>query len=149
MLFEIADAELALPVRARVSHPAPERLPVALVVVTGENVESEPTLRAVAERAQMTTAFRAAVLAPPDWVDDATDLGITLETLVPAPTWSTLYGGGWHEYVRRRVDETCRVIHPTTVVFVDRTIHPAGTAEGNVASAVLDVMEAARTRRRA
>ncbi|NED97150.1 glycosyltransferase family 4 protein [Phytoactinopolyspora alkaliphila] len=149
MLFEVADAELALPVRAPVSHPLPERLPIALVVVTGADVEAGPTLQAVAERAQMTTAFRPAVLAPADWVGEATSLGITLETLIPEANWSTVYGGGWNEYVRGRVNETCQVIHPTTVVFAERTIHPAGTAGDNGASALLDVMEAARTRRRA
>lgn len=147
MLFEAADAELSLPVHAAVTHPAPERLPVALLVVTGEKAEAGLTLRALVERAQVTAAFRPAVLAPPSWVDEAVGLGVTLETLVPEARWTMVYGTGWSEYLRRRVDETCQVIHPTTVVFIEQTIQPAG--RGDPSSAVLDVLEVARTRRRA
>jgi hypothetical protein len=147
MLFEVSEAELTLPARAPVTHPSPERLPVALLIVTSDDVAAAETLRAVVERAQMSAAFRPAVLAPPSWVDEAVEFGVTLETLVPESRWAALYGSGWQDYLRRRVDETCRVIHPTTVAYVDRTIEPAGQA--GASSAVLDVLETARTRRRA
>ncbi|WP_166354820.1 glycosyltransferase [Phytoactinopolyspora limicola] len=147
MLFEVDEAELTLPARAPVTHPTPERLPVALVVVTSSDVAAAPTLRAIVERAQISAAFRPAVLAPPSWVDEAVEFGVTLETLIPRSQWLALYGGGWSEYVRRRVDETCHVIHPTTVAYVDRTIEPAG--ETDEPAVVLDVLETARTRRRA
>ncbi|NDL57428.1 glycosyltransferase [Phytoactinopolyspora mesophila] len=147
MLFEVSDADLTLPARAPITHPAPDRLPVALLIVTGEEVDPAATLRAVVERAQMSAAFRPAVLAPPSWVDEAVEFGVTLETLVPESGWNALYGEGWQDYLRRRVDETCRVIHPITVVYIDRTIEPAGQA--GASAAVLDVLEMARTRRRA
>jgi hypothetical protein len=150
MLFETDEAELSLPVRAPVTHPAPERLPIALLIVTTEDVEAEPTLRAVVERAQITAGFRPAVLAPPGWVDDAVGLGVTLETLVPESRWQASYGGGWSGYVRRRVHETCQVVHPTTVAFIDHTIDPGGVpGRSYAASTALDVIEMARTRRRA
>ncbi|WP_129665213.1 glycosyltransferase family 1 protein [Phytoactinopolyspora endophytica] len=152
MLFEVAEAELGLPVRAPVTHPAPERLPIALLVAPTADVDPEQTLRAMTERAQMTTAFRPVVLAPPSWVDEAAGFDVTLETLVPEARWTSAYGGGWSEYLRRRVAETCRVIQPDTVVFAEHTIPPAGVADPagpTWALAALDVMETAQTRRRA
>ncbi|NEE04090.1 glycosyltransferase family 4 protein [Phytoactinopolyspora halotolerans] len=152
MLFEVDEAELGLPVRAPVTHPAPDRLPIALLVVVGADVDAKQTLRALTERAQMTTAFRPVVLAPPSWVDEAAGYGVTLETVIPAPSWRSAYGGEWNEYLRRRVAETCRVIQPDTVVFTEHTVHPTGVADRAEAApvqAVLDVMETAQTRRRA
>lgn len=150
VLFEAYGGPLSLPVRAPVTHPTPGRLPVALLVVVSQDAEPEPTLRALVERAQMTAQFRPAVLAPPSWVEAAVSYGVTLETLVPQEVWSSAHGEGWSAYLRRRVDETSQVIQPSVVGFTEHTVPPAGSGTaGRVTSAVLDVLEAARTRQRA
>ncbi|MFW6033809.1 MAG: hypothetical protein ACOC9R_01630 [bacterium] len=142
-LMELDETEVGLPVRAGTSHPHPDQLPVALVVVTDVYAEPERGVRAIAERQQVSGTFRTAILAPPEWEPVAAAGGFTVETMLPRPVWATLYGDGWPHYVRRRVDEVCRAIGPSTVVFAD-----GGLGGSEQADAALDVLEAARVRRR-
>ncbi|MDV6011084.1 hypothetical protein [Haloechinothrix sp. LS1_15] len=139
VVFEATDAEVSLPVPARVTHPMPQRLPVALVVVTGESLEPAATIRELLQRQQITSGFRLALLAPPRWEPEASAQRLAIETLVPESTWQSLHGHGWSGYLRRRVHEACLSFGPHTVVFADRPVGESG---------VLEVLEAARTRRR-
>ncbi|MFW6092180.1 MAG: glycosyltransferase, partial [Actinomycetota bacterium] len=143
LLMELDETDAGLPVRASTTHPHPDQLPVSLVVVTDVYAEPESGVRAIAERQQVTGTFRTAILAPPEWEPVASAAGFTVETMLPRPVWTTLYGTGWPGYVRRRVDEVCRAIGPSTVVFAD-----GGLGGSEQADAALDVLEAARVRRR-
>ncbi len=143
MLMELDEIGVGLPVRAGSTHPYPEQLPVALVVVTDVYAEPESGVRAIAERQQVTGTFRTAILAPPEWEPAASAAGFTVETMLPRPVWATLYGAGWPSYVRRRVDEVCRALGPATVVFADGNLGGSEQAD-----AALDALEAARVRRR-
>jgi hypothetical protein len=143
MLVELDEGEVALPVHTNATHSDPGQLPIALVVVTDERLSPEHVVEAVAQRQQITSGFRAAFLAPPDWEPVASSHRLTVETLLPESTWTALYGSGWTDYVRRRIEETCRVIHPVTVVRVG-----AGDDEAGRIDAALAVLESARVRRR-
>lgn len=142
-IFEAADAPFSLPVSAAaVTHPRPERLPVALVVLTGEHVDAVAGVRAIVERQQITSTFRVALLAPFGWEQAAATYGMTAETLLTESAWNAHYGTGWGEYVRRRVRETCQVIQPETVVFAEQLAPGPGSL-----GMALEALEAARTRR--
>lgn len=142
MLFEAAEAEWSLPVPARITHPSPEQLPVALIVVTGQEADPAASLRAIVQRKQVTSSFRLALLVPVGWEPEAAAYGVTTETLLTEQAWAAQYGTGWAEYVRGRVAEACEAIQPHTVAFAE---DPAGVAG---AAPVLEVLEAARVRRR-
>lgn len=141
MLVELDEADVALPVRAQVSHPEPDQLPITLVVVTSIHADPAASIRSIVQRHLESASFRVAILAPPDWEVPASEHGLTIETLIPEATWRYLYGGGWQQYMRQRVAEVCRSIGPETVVHAEDVL-----ANGSVA---LDVLEAARVRQRA
>lgn len=141
MLVELDEADVAIPVPALANHPEPYRLPITLVVVTSIHADPAVSIRSIVERHLETASYRVAVLAPPDWELTATEHGLTIETLVPEPTWRSLYGSGWPEYVRLRIAEVCRAIGPCTVVHADDVLTNGGVA--------LDVLEAAHVRPRA
>ncbi|MBA0123930.1 hypothetical protein H0B56_00045 [Haloechinothrix sp. YIM 98757] len=143
VLFEAEDAELSLPVPARVTHPVPQRLPVALVVVPGADLDPEPNIRALLARQQITSGFRLALLAPPRWEAEAARHGLAIETLVDERSWTALHGTGWPAYLRQRVHEASLAFQPHTVAFAESPIGGPGGSES-----VLEVLEAARVRRR-
>lgn len=139
-LVERGDTQVTLPVRA--GHATPLTVPVALIVVTDTYAEPGPSVQAIAERQLVAGTFRTALLAPPDWEPAATAADLTIETLIPETSWSGMYGSGWREYVRRRIDEACRTLGPTTIV------HAGGTSAGTDGlRVVLDVLESAKGRR--
>jgi hypothetical protein len=139
-LVEVGDTPVTLP--AGPDRPGSDAVPVALVVVTDTYADPEPSIQAIAERQLVAGTFRAAVLAPPDWEPAAAVAGLTVETLLPETTWSGMYGSGWPEYVRQRVDEACRALAPSTIA------HAGGSlARAEELRVVLDVLESARVRR--
>ena len=139
-LVEVGDTQVTLPVRG--SHATPSTVPVALIVVTDAYAEPEPSVQAIAERQLVAGTFRTAILAPPDWEPPASAAGLTIETLISETGWSGMYGAGWGEYVRQRIDEACRALGPTTIV------HAGGTAPAaDELRLVLDILESARIRR--
>lgn len=139
VVFDAIEAELSLPVPVRIAHPTPQRLPVALVVVHGESLDSVATIRDLLQRQQITSQFRLALLAPSSWEAEASAHGLAIETLVPESTWASLRGSGWSRYLQQRVHEACSAFSPHTVVFADRPVSESG---------VLEVLEAGRVRRR-
>jgi hypothetical protein len=143
MLVELDEGEIALPVHTNATHAEPDQLPIALVVATDESLDPARVVRAVARHQQITSAFRAAFLAPRRWEAVASEHGMTIETLLPESAWTRLYGSGWVHYLQHRIDEACRVIHPVLVVRVG-----AGDDEDGRIDAVLAVLESARVRRR-
>ena len=143
VLFELDEAHPVLPVNTGSTHPEPGLLPVTLIVVTGGYGHPHRAVRAIAERQQVTGTFRAALLAPPDWEPVASAAGLTVETVLPETTWTALYGSGWEEYLRERIDEACRALGPATVVHTEGAFN-----ESDEAMVVLDIIESARVRRR-
>lgn len=142
MLFEVDEADLALPVRTGSTHQAPSLLPATLIVVTGDYGDPHRAVRAITERQQMTGSFRAALLAPPEWEPVAAAAGLTVETVLPESTWTALYGSGWQGYLRARIAEACRAIGPATVVHTEGAFN----RPDDVAIS-LDIIESARVRR--
>ncbi|HEX5995087.1 MAG TPA: hypothetical protein VFY84_08105 [Jiangellales bacterium] len=141
MLVELAGADHALLVRAGAGQSDAERLPVALVVVVDVYSDPPDGVRAIVERQLVAGTFRTALLVPPDWEPSAAAVGITVETYIPEQEWTLLYGSGWPAYFRRRVQEACQSVAAATVVFADRL-----AAGDEAVAAMLDVLEAARTR---
>ncbi|HEX6233592.1 MAG TPA: hypothetical protein VFZ63_10765 [Jiangellaceae bacterium] len=141
MLVELQDADHMLLVRAGAGQRDGERLPVALVVVDDAYSDPPEGVRPIVERQLVAGTFRTALLVPPEWEPAAASAGLTVETYIPEQQWTMLYGSGWPAYFRRRVHEACQAVAAATVVFADRL------ASGDEATAaVLDVLEAARTR---
>lgn len=143
MLFEFEEGIAALPVRSGTAHREPKLLPISLVIVTDVYIDAERTVQAIVERQHVTAGFRVALLAPAEWEPVAAAHDLTIETLVTEPAWNTLYGSGWNEYLRQRIDEACRVIGPATVVMADGS---AGAPQG--LATLLDILESTRVRRR-
>lgn len=137
--FAGAQNPTAVPVPAIYPHLDP-RAPVVLAVVTSAEMVPGTTLDALLGRAQESSAFRLAVIAPADWGPAARDRGVTLETLIGEQNWPRTYTARWPEYARERVREVTRLIRPVAVVTIDRTIDPQEDPAG---ARVLDVIEAA------
>lgn len=139
-LSELGDTTVTLPVGP--GRSGADAVRVALFVVTDAYAEPKASVRAIAERQLVAGTFRTAVLAPPEWEPAAAAAGLTVETLLPETSWTALYGSGWPEYVRQRIDETCRALGPATIV------HAGGRLSGvDDTRVVLDVLESARVRR--
>jgi hypothetical protein len=105
--------------RALARRRPPEPLPTALIVAPEVHSDPEAAVRAIVRRQHETNVFRATALAPPDWEPVAAQHGLPIETLIPEPTWASIYGSGWREYVRQRVREASTVFGASTVVFTD------------------------------
>jgi hypothetical protein len=141
MLVELEESDHMLLVRAGAGQSDGGRLPVALVVVVDVYSDAAEAVRAIVERQLVAGAFRTALLVPQEWEPAAAAAGLTVETYIPEQAWTLLYGSGWPAYFRQRVHEACQAVAAATVVFADRLV------SGEEASAaVLDVLEAARTR---
>jgi hypothetical protein len=141
MLVELEDADHMLPVRAGAGQSDGGRLPVALVVVVDVYSDPPEGVRAIVERQLVAGTFRTALLVPQEWEPAAAAAGLTVETYIPEQAWTLLYGSGWPAYFRRRVHEACQAVAAATVVFADRLV-----SGEEATAAVLDVLEAARTR---
>jgi hypothetical protein len=141
MLVELEDADHMLLVRAGAGQSDGGRLPVALVVVVDVYSDPPEGVRAIVERQLVAGTFRTALLVPQEWEPAAAAAGLTVETYIPEQAWTLLYGSGWPAYFRRRVHEACQAVAAATVVFADRLV-----SGEEATAAVLDVLEAARTR---
>ena len=141
MLVELEDADHMLLVHSGASQSNGGRLPVALVVVVDVYSDPPEGVRAIVERQLVAGTFRTALLVPPEWEPAAAASGLTVETYIPEQEWTLLYGSGWPAYFRRRVHEACQAFAAATVVFADRLV-----SGEEATAAVLDVLEAARTR---
>jgi hypothetical protein len=135
---ESRDTGPVLPVQPSAGQQDGDRLPVALLVVTDQYSDPTDGVNAIVERQLVAGTFRTALLAPAEWEPAATSAGLTVETFIPEPAWTMMYGSGWSPYFRRRVLEACQAVAASTVVFAERV-----TPDNAIA---LDVLEAARIR---
>lgn len=91
----------------------------ALVVAPQLHSRPEDAIRALRQKQIEAGGMSVALLAPPDWEPAASKQGIPIETLIPEPTWHTIYGAGWADYVSERVREVRAASNAATVVFAE------------------------------